>query len=70
LESKVNPYDSQDDDDSEVQPMEIDEESQFVSYVLAVEFLLKLKESAPKLGVNEAATIHVDRLLRALLWLC
>jgi hypothetical protein len=64
FESKVKPHHSQDDDEPEVQPLEIDEESHFVSYVEAVEFLVKLKQSAPKLVVNEAATVHIDRLLK------
>ena len=47
--------------------MEIDsDESNIVSYVEAVEFLGKLQRSAPNLGVNEAATVHLDRFLKAL----
>jgi DDE superfamily endonuclease/Tc5 transposase DNA-binding domain len=66
LESNAKPDDSPDDDEQEVQPMEIDEESDFVSYVEAVDFLVRLKQSAPKLGVNDATTVHLDRFLRAL----
>ena len=47
--------------------MELDsDESNIVSYVEAVEFLRKIEQSAPKLGINEAATVHIDRLLKAL----
>jgi hypothetical protein len=69
LESNAKPAandDAEDDDEPEPQPMEIDnEESNFISYVEAVEFLQKLKQSAPKLGVNEAATVHLDRFLNS-----
>ena len=46
--------------------MSIEDESDFVSYVEASEFLQKLARSAPKLGLNEASTVHIDRLLKAL----
>jgi hypothetical protein len=46
--------------------LEIDsDESNSVSYVEAVEFLVKLQRTAPKLGVNEAAKVHLERLLKA-----
>jgi hypothetical protein len=70
LESNAKPAaadDAEDDDEPNPQPMEIDDdESKFVSYVEAVEFLGKLQQRAPKLGVNEAATVHLDRFLKAL----
>jgi hypothetical protein len=46
--------------------MEIDkDESNFVSYAETVEFLGKVQRSASKLNV-QAATVHLDRFLRAL----
>jgi hypothetical protein len=58
--------DAEVDDEPDPQPMEIDsdDESNFVSYIESTEFLGKLQESAPKLGVNEAATVQIDRLLK------
>jgi hypothetical protein len=56
-----------DDNEPEVQPMEIDgDEADVFSYLEAVENVLKLQKSAHKLGVNEAATVHLDRYLKAL----
>ena len=55
------------DDDNEPEPMEVDVDgSDTFSYVEAVEVIRKLEQSAPKLGVNEAATIHLDCFLRFL----
>jgi hypothetical protein len=57
----------EDDDEPDPQPMEIDsDESNLFSYVEAVEVLGRLQKSAPKLGISEASTVHIDRLLRAL----
>jgi hypothetical protein len=70
LESNAKPVDdddAEDDDEPNPQPTEVDDdESNFVSYTEAVEVLGKLQRSAPKLGVNEAATVHLDRFLKAL----
>ena len=41
-------------------------ESDIFSYIETVEVLQKLEWSAPTLGVNPAATVHLDRFLRAL----
>jgi DDE superfamily endonuclease/Tc5 transposase DNA-binding domain len=70
LESNTKPAagdDAEDDDEPDVQPMEIDtDEANLYSYVDAVEVLGKLQLSARKLRLNEAETVHIDRLLRAL----
>jgi hypothetical protein len=60
--------DAEDDDEPDPQPMEIDsdDESNFVSYVETIECLGKLQRSAPKLGLNAAATVHLDCFLKAL----
>jgi hypothetical protein len=51
----------EDDNEPEVQPMEIDgDEADVFSYLEAVENVLKLQKSAHKLGVNEAATVHLS----------
>ena len=59
-----------DDDESDLQAMDIDknnnDETNLVSYVEAVEFLGKLQCSAHKLNLNAAATVHLDRFLKAL----
>ena len=58
---------AEDDDEPEQQPMEIDsDESNIVSYIETIEFLGKLQLTAHKLGVNEAATVHLDSFLKAL----
>jgi hypothetical protein len=58
---------AEDDDEPDVQPMEIDiDESNLFSYLDAVEVLRKLQLSASKLGLIEAETVHIDRLLKAL----
>ena len=55
------------DDDNEPDPMEGDiGESDMYTYLEAVEVLQKLEQSACKLGINEAAMVHLDRCIRAL----
>jgi len=59
--------DTEDDVEPDLQKMDIDsDEPNFFSYVEAVELLGKLQRSAPKLAVNAAATVHLDRFLKAL----
>ena len=54
------------DDDNEPKFMGVSiDESDIFSYIGAVEVLQKLEQSAPKLGVNAAATVHLDQFLRA-----
>jgi hypothetical protein len=54
-------------EDDDEPDMEIDDDgSNSVSYVEAVEFLGKLRRSTNKLGVNSAATVHIDRFLKEL----
>jgi ferredoxin-NADP reductase len=69
LESNTKPAaDDAAADDAEPEPeaKEIDnDESNFVSYAETVEFLGKVQRSASKLNV-QAATVHLDRFLRAL----
>ena len=42
------------------------DESDKYTYLEAAEVLQKLEQSARKLGINEAATVHLDRFIRAL----
>ena len=65
--AKVANDDAEDDDEPEHQPMEVErDESNIVSYIEAVEFLGRLQQCDPKLGVNETATVHLDCFLKAL----
>ena len=61
-----NEDDAEDDDEPEHQPMEVkSDESKVFSYVEAVEFLGRLQQlCAPKHGVNEVATVHLDCFLK------
>jgi hypothetical protein len=59
--------DAEIDNDLNSQPMEFDRKDfSPVSYVEAVEFLGRLRQSAPQLSVNEAARVHQDCFLKAL----
>jgi DDE superfamily endonuclease/Tc5 transposase DNA-binding domain len=54
-------------DDEEPEPIEVEvDQSDILSYVEAVEALRKLSLSVSKLGVNEAAIVHLDRFASAL----
>ena len=54
-------------EEPEHQPMEVEsDESNIVFYIEAVEFLGRLQRCAPKLGVNETPTVHLDCFLKAL----
>jgi hypothetical protein len=54
-------------DDDEPDPMEEEvDESDILSYVEAVDAIRKLTLSVSKLGVNEAAAVHLDRFASAL----
>jgi hypothetical protein len=48
-----------------LEAVELDEADVY-SYVEAVEVLRRLSLSAPKLGVKEGATVHLDRFTKAL----
>ena len=43
-----------------------DKESNTVTYLDAVESLVRIRQSAPKLNVSAAETVHLDRFLKAL----
>jgi hypothetical protein len=72
LESNCKPAaddNAEDDDEPDVQPMEIDDdgddkESNTVTYLDAVESLVRIRQSAPNVSVAE--TVHLDRFLKAL----
>jgi hypothetical protein len=49
-----------------LEAVELDEADVYSYYVEAVEVLRRLSLSAPKLGVKEAATVHLDRFTKAL----
>ncbi|CAB9505697.1 expressed unknown protein [Seminavis robusta] len=55
-------------DDEEPELMDVDPEPAdvFASFAEAEEALNKLSESASSLGINQAATVHLDRFARAL----
>ena len=66
-ESYAKPAAINDADDDNEHPMEVDiDESDTYTYLEAMEVLQKLERSARKLGINEAATVHLDRFIRAL----
>jgi hypothetical protein len=50
----------EDDDEPEVQP----DETNYVSYLETVEFLVRVRQSAARLNVSEDATVHIDRFLK------
>ena len=68
IESNQKPAAAEDDgDDEEPETMEVEvDESEAMTYLEAVDALEKLIVSAPKLGVSEAATVHLDRFAKAL----